>query len=84
MVPLHELLARIRWDEGFAAAHFEIAYLDHVEKRLIRIDLGEMRPDPESHSMFCILDRDGDLLSVPYHRVKQVFRNGELIWQREH
>ena len=83
MVPLHELLARIRWDEGFAAAHFEIAYLDHVEKRLIRIDLGEMRPDPESHSMFCILDRDGDLLSVPYHRVKQVFRNGELIWQRE-
>ena len=84
MVPLHELLARIRWDEGFAAAHFEIAYLDHVEKRLIRIDLGEMRPDPESHSMFCILDRDGNLLSVPYHRVKQVFRNGELIWQREH
>jgi len=84
MIPLHELLARIRWDEGFAAAHFEIAYLDHVEKRLIRIDLGEMRPDPESHSMFCILDRDGDLLSVPYHRVKQVFRNGELIWQREH
>ena len=32
----------------------------------------------------CIVDRDGALRSIPYHRVKQVFRNGELIWQREH
>lgn len=84
MTPLHELLARIRWDEAFATAHFEIAYLDHVEKRLIRIGLGELHPDPESHSMFRIVDRDGAWRSIPYHRVKQVFRDGELIWQRAH
>lgn len=84
MTPLHELLARIRWDQEFGAARFEIAYLDHAEKHLIRIGLNEVHPDPESHAMFCIVDRDGVLRSIPYHRVKQVFRNGELIWQREH
>jgi uncharacterized protein (UPF0248 family) len=24
------------------------------------------------------------LHSIPLHRIKQVFRNGELIWHREH
>lgn len=83
MIPLHELLARIRWDEAFGAARFEVAYLDHAQRCLVRIALEELHPDTESQSMFCIMDGDGTLRSIPYHRVKQVFRDGELIWQRE-
>ena len=46
-MPIHELLARIRWDPEFGAAA-----------------------------------EDGTMHTVPYHRVRSVWRNGELIWHR--
>jgi len=33
MIPIHELLARIRWDPEFGAARFEIAYFDRRAPR---------------------------------------------------
>jgi hypothetical protein len=30
VIPIHELLARIRWDPEFGRGRFEIGYLDHT------------------------------------------------------
>lgn len=35
MMPVHELLNRIRWDAGFAEADFKIGYYDRIEDRKI-------------------------------------------------
>jgi hypothetical protein len=35
MIPTQDLLSRIRWDEDFGRARFEIAYYDRVEKKVI-------------------------------------------------
>jgi uncharacterized protein (UPF0248 family) len=51
MIPIHELLARIR------------------------IAAGE-------RFGFEALEEDGSVHSVPYHRVRAVWRDGELIWSR--
>ncbi|MGB5472604.1 MAG: DUF504 domain-containing protein [Gammaproteobacteria bacterium] len=84
MMPIHQLLSRIRWDPAFGAAEFEIGYYDRVENRIIRVPLREIFFETGDHFTFDLYDRDGELHSIPLHRVKQVFRNGELIWERVH
>jgi len=84
MMPIHELLSRIRWDERFGQAQFVIGYYDRVEKRIIRVPLRELYFEPGDHFAFDLIDQEGALHNIPLHRIKQVYRNGELIWHREH
>ena len=82
MVPIHELLARIRWDPEFGRARFVIAYLDHTKEALVRVPY-ERIALPEDHRFgFEALEDDGTRHSVLYHRVREVWRDGELIWSR--
>jgi uncharacterized protein (UPF0248 family) len=43
MIPIHRLLARIRFDAQFGRARFELAYLDRARKALVRLPLERMR-----------------------------------------
>lgn len=82
MIPIHELLARIRWDADFGRGRFELGYLDRKEKRLVRLPLERIAFPPGQHFTFDAVEEDGSVHSVPYHRVRQVWRDGELIWSR--
>lgn len=84
MTPLHELLSRIRWDAEFGAAQFVLGYYDRVARRIVRVDLRDFSVDDENHSMLNLVDEDGNARSMPMHRIKEVFRNDQLIWHREH
>jgi len=80
MIPIHELLARIRWDPEFGRGRFEIAYFDREKKRLVRLPLERVRMS--DHFGFEALEADGSLHNVPYHRVREVWHDGQLIWSR--
>ena len=82
MIPIHELLSRIRWDEEYGKADFVIAYYDRLEDRLIPVPLKELYFDREDHFDFELLDEEGVTHTIPLHRIRQVFRNGELVWER--
>ena len=84
MQPVHEVLNRIRWDPEFGQSDFEIGYLDRVADAIIRVPFSALVFPKDEHFSFSIIDGEGELHNVPYHRVKQIFRNGELIWHREH
>jgi uncharacterized protein (UPF0248 family) len=84
MMPIHELLNRIKWDKAFGQGEFEIGYHDRIAGGIIRVPLHEVFFEPDDHFAFDLLDDEGELHSIPLHRIKQVFRNGELIWHREH
>ncbi len=83
MIPIHELLSRIRWDEAYGKADFVIGYYDRVEERIITVPLKELYFDGEDHFDFQLLDEEGVTHTIPLHRIRQLFRNGELVWQRE-
>ena len=83
MIPIHELLNRICWDEEYGQTDFEIGYYDRLEDRIIRVPVREIFFESDDHFAFELYDNEGELHSIPLHRVKQVFRNGELIWHRE-
>ncbi len=82
MIPIHQLLSRIRWDPKFGRSRFEIAYVDHSKKRLVRLPLERIAARAGERFAFQAVEDDGSVHSVPYHRVRAVWRDGRLIWSR--
>ncbi|HYC38236.1 MAG TPA: DUF504 domain-containing protein [Usitatibacter sp.] len=82
MTPLRDLLARIRWDPDFGRARFEIAYLDRQAMGLVRVPLERVDFPAGAAFAFETTDDEGVARSVPLHRVREVRRNGRLIWSR--
>lgn len=84
MIPIHELLNRIRWDESLAKGSFVIGYYDRVEKSIVRVPFDRVQLEPGNHFSFQVSDADGYAHEVPFHRVKALYKDGQLIWHREH
>ena len=84
MQPVHELLNRIHWDKDFARADFIIGFYDRLEKNIVRKSMKEVYFERSDNYFFHFHDTEGEEHSVPLHRIKEIFRNGELIWHREH
>ena len=82
MIPIHSLLARIRWDPEFGRGRWEISYVDHARSELVRVPLEDIRTHPGDHFMFDLVDEEGVARSIPYHRVREVWRDGKLVWSR--
>ena len=82
MIPIHELLNRIRWDPEFAKGNFELGYYDRAENRIILVPLKEVTFPTESPSTFQTVGPDGELHRVPFHRVREVYKDAQRIWHR--
>jgi len=80
--PIHELLNRIRWDTEFARGNFELGYFDRVEERTVVVPFVEVsfpRDDPRA---FQLVNEEGRIYRVPFHRVREVYKDGQRIWHR--
>jgi len=82
MQPIHELLSKIRWDPNFKG-EFEIAFDDHMQSELQRVPVNEMRFDATDRFTFRAFNDEGNLISIPFHRIRKVYRDGQLIWSRD-
>ena len=82
MTPIHELLSRIRWDSEFGAANFAIGYYDRIAGTIIVVPFTALNFSSSDHFDFTLIDDEGEVHTIPLHRIRQVFRNGELIWER--
>jgi len=65
VIPVHELLARIRWDPQFGGGRFELGYLDRKEKPIVRIPPERITITPDQHFTFEAVEDDGSVPSVP-------------------
>jgi uncharacterized protein (UPF0248 family) len=84
MIPIRKLLSRIRWDPEYAKADFKIGYFDRVEDKIMVVPLKQVFYEPNNHFSLDVLDDSDELHMVPFHRIRQVYRNDELIWERHH
>ncbi len=82
MTPIQDLLNRIRWDKEFGQGEFEIGYYDHVREEIIRVSLREVRFEHGNSFSFDLLTSDGELISIPFHRIREVRKEGAPIWSR--
>jgi uncharacterized protein (UPF0248 family) len=82
MIPIHELLNRIRWDKEFGKGNFEVGFSDHKGRRLVRVPFQNIFFEEGNQFSFQVEGSEGEWLTIPLHRIKEVFKDGHLIWQR--
>ena len=83
MIPIRQLLNKIRWDKDFGTASFQIGYLDHSANKIIRIPFTRINFEEGNRFSFQLEDETGEMQVIPFHRIRQVFRDAVLIWNRE-
>ncbi|MEW6428756.1 MAG: DUF504 domain-containing protein [Thermodesulfobacteriota bacterium] len=82
MIPIHQLLARIRFDRDFGRGDFAIGYLDHDREGLVRLPLKNVVFTGGNRFALEVLLSDGTRIGLPMHRIHAVWKDGELIWRR--
>ena len=82
MIPIQALLSRILHDPEFGQGRWEVAYLDRQAPHLVRVPLEELRTQAHIGFVFEVVDSEGMTRSIPYHRVRQVWKNGKVVWSR--
>lgn len=82
MIPIQDLLSQIRWDESFGKGNFVIGYYDRKSEEIIQVPLQQVQFTPSDHFFFRFTDQEERTREVPLHRIREVYKNGELIWHR--
>ena len=83
MITIEALLQRIRWDPVFGQGRFTIAWYDRLQQRLICVPLEQIHLERGNHFSLTAVEPDGSVHAVPFHRVREVRREGVLVWQRK-
>lgn len=84
MIPIQDLLNRIRWDKEFGKGHFEIGYDDHIEQKIIRIPFKEMLFKGGNRFSFQLQTAEEEVVTIPLHRIREVYKDGHRIWHRHY
>ena len=82
MIPIHALLNRIHWDQEYGAAPFRLGYIDRLAGGLVHGELREPFLREGEHFSVLLWDEKGEPHEVPLHRIREVWRDGVLVWQR--
>ncbi len=82
MTPIHELLNRIRWDPEFSKGNFELGYYDRAEDRIILVPLKEVTFPEDIPQTFQLIDFEGQVHRIPFHRVRELYKDSQRIWHR--
>jgi len=82
MIPIQDVLHRIQWDAAWRGRRFEVGFLDRVAGMIMRVPFGELHLDGGARASLTVRDPDGSVLRIPLHRVRQVWRDGEIVWER--
>lgn len=53
-----------------------------LEDRIVSVPFQELILEHGDHVSFQLIDGDGNICFIPLHRVRTVFKDGQIIWQR--
>jgi hypothetical protein len=84
MTPIRKLLNRIHWDRIAVRPTSLIGYLDRIEKPHHPGEPSRNVFPEDTPDSFEVVDAEDRRHRVPFHRVKEVYWNGERIWRRTH
>ncbi|MBI2656224.1 DUF504 domain-containing protein [Candidatus Woesearchaeota archaeon] len=79
MIPIKNLLNKIKWDKREAPEQYSIFYFDRILKKLIKIPYIKIK---RIEGSFMVLDNE-DESNIPLHRVRKVMKNDTVVWERK-
>ena len=74
-----DLLNKIRWDKNENDADYEVFYYDRVNKQLIGVPFNLIK---RVEGSFMVIDRHGEEVQIPTHRIKEIRKLGVVVWKR--
>ena len=75
MIPIKELLNKIKWDKREAPEQYSIFYFDRILKKLLQIPYTKIK---RLEGSFMVMDNEEET-SIPLHRVKKVMKNNIVV-----
>ncbi|MBI2658221.1 DUF504 domain-containing protein [Candidatus Woesearchaeota archaeon] len=78
MLPIHQLLNKIKWDKRENPEEYSILYLDRILNKLIQIPYTSIK---KIEGSFMVLE-NVDETNIPLHRIKKVMKNNVVVWER--
>lgn len=79
MIPIQELLNKIKYSPRENPEDYVLFYYDRVEDKLKELEFIEVDRVEEG---FLVLVNEGKEINIPLHRIKRVKKAGKIIWKR--
>ena len=79
MLPIHQLLNKIKWDKRENPEQYSIFYFDRILKKLIGISYTKIK---RLEGSFMVLNNEEET-NIPLHRVRKVIKNDKIVWERK-
>ena len=79
MIFIKDLINKIKFDEREKGEDYVLFYYDRIEDRLKPLKFGEIK---RVEGSFLVLNRNGEEVEIPMHRIKKVEKKGEVVWER--
>jgi len=77
MRPVQDVLNQIKWDKKLKPEEYTVEYIDFG--KLVSIPYTAIK---NIEGLFMIIEKDGNEVNIPLHRIRIIKKNGEIIWQR--
>ena len=61
---------------------FQLGYYDRTEDRIILVPLTEVTFPEDSPQTCQLVDSEGSVHRIPFHRVREVYKDSQRIWHR--
>jgi uncharacterized protein (UPF0248 family) len=77
MITIKDLINKIKWDKRESPSDYVLIYIDMGErKQLPYTDIKRLEGN------FMIVERYGEEVEIPLHRVREVIKKGVVVWKR--
>ena len=79
MIFIKDLINKIKFDEREKGEDYVFFYYDRVEDKLKLLKFGEIK---RVEGSFLVLERKGEEVEIPMHRIRKVEKKGKVVWER--
>lgn len=78
MMYIGDMLNKIRWDKKLKPEEYIIVYFDRIAEKRFEVPFTAMGREGN----FFTVEIDGRKTMIPLHRIRQVKRDGKVVWER--
>ncbi len=79
MIPIHDLLNKIKWDKRENPGDYVLYYYDRVEKKLKPLKYKDILKIEGGFLMVTLNNKE---TNIPLHRIRKVENKGKVVWER--
>jgi uncharacterized protein (UPF0248 family) len=81
MMPILKMLNKIKWSPNETWAEHELTYYNRITKKEIKTNFENITDVIDG--LILIYDEECFQKQIPSHRIRKIYKKGELIWQRK-